>query len=117
MLVTHRLRERWVGLLALVVLVVSTAPAHAAIPGALTVNATNDLDDGVCSAFHCSLREAWPTHETPVILAEQRRVAEAGPSTRTWHKAGVERERLCEPGVCGYLVRAGGRDIRVIAGR
>jgi CSLREA domain-containing protein len=34
------------------------APAAGAAPMTLTVNSTDDVDDGACTALHCSFREA-----------------------------------------------------------
>lgn len=49
--------------IACIVIVCGTAllnvpPVHAAPHAVYTVNTTNDTDDGVCNAAHCSLREA-----------------------------------------------------------
>jgi CSLREA domain-containing protein len=44
--------------LALLLLVATAAAAPAALASTFTVNANDDIDDGVCNAAHCSLREA-----------------------------------------------------------
>ena len=56
---THKLKRLIIGLLsaAWILIFVSPLPVQAG-GGVFVVNTTDDLDDGICDATHCSLREA-----------------------------------------------------------
>ncbi len=60
-----KIQIRFFSILSLAVMLaltaITAAPVQPAYASALVVNATDDIDDGVCNVSHCSLREAMNT--------------------------------------------------------